>query len=119
MTAQMTITAAVALMHEDNTLTSVRVLWGGEPEWTGEVLMKYYPSPAKIEELLERGDMLELERDAEHCSYCLDDIESWGDCLTKTHKSLAAAFAKYNDEVDYIYIYIYNSGKWYCHKFNE
>lgn len=117
MTARMITTAAVALMHEDNTLTSVRVLSGGEPEWAGKILTKYYPSPAKIEELLERGDMLELERDAEHSRYCQDDIELWGDSLTKTDRSLAAAFAKYNDEIDYIYIY--NSGKWYCHKFKE
>ena len=79
--------------------------------------MKYYPSPAKIEELFKEGDLIDLERKIDKCLYCKDDIDAWGRIVPEEHRSLAILFSRYINKVDYIYIY--RSGKWYCHDCKE
>ncbi len=79
--------------------------------------MKYYPSPQKIEELIKGGDLVDLEKTADKYTYCKDDAEKWGDTSPQSHKGLSFFFAKYMQKVDYLYIY--RSGKWYCHDCKE
>ncbi len=110
-------TAAIALMHDDNTLTSVRVRQGGEPKNAGAVLTTYYTRVEDIKDLLVDGDIIELVREAHYCTYCKDDTEIWHDIETKEHKSLGHFFARHSNEVDYLYIF--NLGKWYCQECNN
>ena len=56
--------------------------------------MKYYPSPAKIEELFKEGDLLDLERKIDKCLYCKDDIDAWGRIVPEEHRSLAILFSR-------------------------
>ena len=102
-------------MHDDDSLTSIRLHQGGEEELAGEILMKNYPSPMAIEELLKSGNLITLGTDIDLCSYCKDDTQDWGRTVAEHHKGLAQLFSRYINRVDFIYIYGRNH-KWYGHK---
>ena len=55
--------STIAMEHRDGTIRSVYCHWDGYPAGVGAILREHYTDPAKIEQLLDLGDISSLRED--------------------------------------------------------
>jgi len=113
--------ALIGLQLDDGSIVSAYHHWDGYPAWLGKILTVEYSTKAKVEELIDGGDM----------SSCWSD-KIWGDklpegqfapeyysargedCPPKLYKDLNE-MAIAADDVGAEYMYHFEDGTWKCH----
>lgn len=108
------ISCTIAIVNDDNTITSIFCKYDGTPEQAGETLKKYYSKKEDVQALISKGDLLDLG----------DTIgeSHFNNTPPKNHKNLSQLQIAISDEKYYSdfwrsldYMYVYTDGKgWEC-----
>lgn len=101
--------ARIGLVTKNKTAKTIEVAYEGYPEYTGELLKKHFKSEKAIRELLQKGDIIQLEKalaDIEH-----DDLQG----QTQHHRFIGSLSQLTEDTMaEYIYLFQEGGNKWYC-----
>jgi len=103
---------------EDGTIKSIYCHWDGYPEHNGEILKEHYKTEAKIDALLELGDLSSLAQDIGMQHDFKDPEPGWcvaygrdrGEPNTKARISTTLS-----DMIQEEYNYVWDNGKWRCY----
>ena len=87
---------------------SVYVWRDGNPDTLGTTLSEYYATPEKAAALVERGNLIDVERTLRRCTFERPE-EGYGNS-PRLHKTFAAYLRE--REYDIRYKYIYRDGAW-------
>jgi len=106
---------------EDGTIKSIYCHWDGYPEHNGEILKEYYKTEAKIDALLELGNLSSLAQDIGMQHDFKDPEPGWcvaygrdrGETNTKARISTTLS-----DMIQEEYNYVWDNGKWRCYNEN-
>lgn len=101
--------ARIGLVTKNKTAKTIEVAYEGYPEYTGELLKKHFKSEKVIRELLQKGDIIQLEKalaDIEH-----DDLQGQAQ-----HHRFISSLSQLTEDTMAEYIYLFQEGdnKWYC-----
>ncbi len=107
--------------QSDGTIKYIYCHWDGYPEYNGEILKNHYTDEAKIDALLELGDLSILgeeigeeqdfeRRDTHNPKWCLVYGRDRGDdnIEARTVKSV-------KNMIDQAFHYVWDNGKWHCY----
>jgi hypothetical protein len=102
---------------EDGTIKSIYCHFDGYPEHNGKILKEHYKTEAKIDALLELGDLNFLAQDIGMQHDFKDPSPDWcvafgrdrGDTDTGAHISTLS------DMIQGQYNYVWDNGKWRCY----
>jgi hypothetical protein len=61
--------STIALEYADGTVGQVYCHWDGYLSNNGQILLKHYEDPFKVQKLLNEGDMSSLDSEVEGCSF--------------------------------------------------
>jgi len=103
---------------EDGTIKSIYCHWDGYPEHNGEILKEHYKTEAKIDALLELGNLSSLNRDIGMQHDFSDPLPDWcvaygrdrGETNTKARISTTLS-----DMLQEEYNYVWDNGTWRCY----
>jgi hypothetical protein len=103
---------------EDGTIKSIYCHWDGYPEHNGEILKEHYKTEAKIDALLELGNLSSLAQDIGMQHDFKDPSPGWcvaygrdrGEINTKARISTTLS-----DMMQEEYNYVWDNGKWRCY----
>jgi hypothetical protein len=116
--------STIGIVNADSTITSIYCHWDGYPENNGEILVKHYTDPAKIQQLMALGALSSLGEEIgeqhdfnsnsqRYCTaYGRDRGES--NVSATTHHSLFY-FLNNGEEFNYLFC----DGKWNCYAGND
>ncbi len=106
----MSTRARVGILLQDGKVRSITVLQDGYPEYTGQILAKYYDTEEKVLQLVGKGDLLGLGKSIMECRAFLDGAKPEDMSLTR--------FINPPAYIDYLYIFSAKEGWKYakCHK---
>ena len=66
--------STIALEYLDGTIGQIYCHWDGYLEHNGKILFEYWKSPAKVQEMIELGDMSGLGVDIGRCTFYGRDV---------------------------------------------
>lgn len=100
--------ARIGLVTKNKTAKTIEVAYEGSPEYTGELLKKHFKSEKAIRELLQKGDIIQLEKslaDIEH-----DDLKGHA----QHHRFIGSLSQLAEDTMaDFIYLFQESEKMWY------
>lgn len=100
--------ARIGLMTKNKTAKTIEVAYEGYPEYTGQLLKNHFKSAKAIRELLQKGDIIQLEESLEAIEQ--DDLQGQG----QHHRFIGSLSQLAEDTMaDYIYIFQESDKKWY------
>ena len=100
----------IAIENQDGTVTSIYCHWDGYTSGVGKMLEKWYTTQAKVEALIELGDISSLDMTpTSTVAYHRDRDEDFNQT---TYDDVPTLFESgFNSGVEYIYCYT-KSGQW-------
>lgn len=100
----------IGIFRTDGSIESIKCWRDSLPEHVGEILATHYATVDLADELIEGGDLLDIENDTDYCTYeHRDKLKPWDECKPETYRSLGH-FLNSIDEFDYLYIFY--QGRW-------
>lgn len=105
----------------DGTIKSIYCHWDGYPKHNGKILKEHYTDEAKIDALLELGDLSVLGPEiGEYQNFDNRDSHNPGWCLAygrdRGETNVEADIHKHIDDMcRESYHYVYEDGKWMCY----
>ena len=115
----------IGRQYQDGSIDYIYCHWDGYPSNNGAILREHYTDPAKIDQLLDLGDLSSLnpeigekqdfdDRETQNENWCLAYGRDRGEknIEAKHVSSLDVLFANATF-VDYIYVF--NNGEWKCY----
>lgn len=104
----MSTRARIGVQLESGEIKSVYVWRDGMPDYLGAILCSHYNTLAKATELVERGNIIDIETTVEKCNF--EQGSAATDTAPKTHMTFAAY--RREREADIEYKYIFREGEW-------
>jgi len=109
---------------EDGTIKSIYCHFDGYPEHNGEILKEHYKTEAKIDALLELGDLSFLAQDIGMQHDFSDPSPGW--CVaygrdrgeTNTKAQISTTLSDMFWDLQEEYNYVWDNGKWRCYNEN-
>lgn len=99
--------ARIGLLTKNHTAQTIEVAYEGYPEYTGELLKNHFKSAKAIRELLQKGDIIQLEESLEAIKH--DDLQG----QAQTHRFFGSLIDLSNQSlVDYSYFFIEADQTW-------
>ncbi len=119
--------STIGMIQEGGTIRSVYCHWDGYPEGVGAILQDYYTDPAKIERLLDIGDISSLREDIgeQH------DFDSTSDVTTfygRDRGETGVAALVHANQLEWLgfrkgswceYGYLWKDGAWYTFEITQ
>ena len=105
----MSTRAKIGVVNADKTVTSIHLWRDGYPEQTGQILTTKYKTAEQIEELMSKGNLIDIAGTASKCNYERGSI-------AETHPNLEHFFSIRAYDVDYIYFF---DNGWHCIALND
>lgn len=100
--------ARIGLLHKNKTAKTIEVAYEGYPEYTGELLKKHFKSEKTIRELLQKGDIIQLEESLEGIAH--DELQG----QAQYHRFIGSLSQLAEDTLaDYIYLFQESDKIWY------
>lgn len=115
----MSTNSTISIQHEDGTVKSIYCQWDGDVDWNGKILQQHYTDPAKIDQLMELGDLSSLGEEI-GTKHDFDDYNK-GECTaygrdrgqTDVAAETFADFEEFKAEGDFQqYNYLFRNGAW-------
>lgn len=94
----MSTRAKIGIVNADKTVTSIHLWRDGYPEHAGQILTTRYKTAEQIEELMSKGNLVDIAGTTNLCNYEEDST-------AETHPSLEHFFSIRAHDVDYIYFF--------------
>ena len=104
----MSTRARIGVQLETGEIKSVYVWRDGMPDYLGAILSSHYNTLAKATELVERGNIVDIETTVEKCNFEQGSADT--DVAPKTHMTFAAYRREREADIDYKYIF--RDGAW-------
>ena len=104
----MSTRSAIGMVQNDGSFRFVYCHYDGYPEHNGKILKQSYSNPAKVEALLDNGDLSSLENTIDECEFYARD-RGEDDVGSLTFDSLDDMFETYNWSE---YFYLFKDGNW-------
>ena len=95
---------------------SVRVIYlhsDGYPEYAGHILKKFYKTPDDVTNLINLGDLSQIDTETDHCvAYSRDRGEPFEDVEPRTYDSMKEYLSDIAFDIDWVYTYNMESERW-------
>lgn len=104
----MSTRAKIGVQLKTGEIKSVYVWRDGDPDTLGTTLTECYATPEKAAALVERGNLLDVDRTLRRCTF--ERSQEGYDSDPRIHKTFAAYLLE--REYDIRYKYIYRDGAW-------
>ena len=115
----------IGRQNQDGSIDYIYCHWDGYPSNNGVILREHYTDPAKIDQLLDLGDLSSLaeeigekqdfdDRESQNDNWCLAYGRDRGDKNVSARRATSLnGFFSHATFVDYVYVF--NKGKWKCY----
>lgn len=100
----------IGTLNKDGSIRYVYCHWDGYPSWNGKVLLDKYSTQEKVDELLDMGDISQLEESiANSVFYHRNRWMSW----ENVQPTIVETMDEFLDLCDEEYVYFFKDGTWY------
>lgn len=104
--------ARIGLMTKNKTAQTIEVAYEGYPEYTGELLKNHFKSEKAIRELLQKGDIIQLEKDLADIKH--DKLQGQAQ-----HHRFIGSFSQLAEDTMADYIYLFQESDTTWHRLEE
>ena len=122
--------SAIGIKNEKGEIKAVYCHWDGYPEHNGKILVDYYNTVEKVEELLALGDLSSLDERVKPNENEAHTFDNRADGVTVAYHrdrgeelNAARTFKNIDEVIEYFawscYFYVFENGEWYVYKNNN